>query len=293
MAQSLFQLDFRQSDWQPEDELTSPAAAADAFAREVGARLPSALIALDFDGTLSDIVEDPSAARPVPGANHVLRRLERLGAQIGIVSGRQATTVLSLSGLADLPGLTVAGLYGGQWWRDGTLQSIDPPPGIDQLRRSLPELIADVPGAWIEDKELSLVIHARSAGAGALDGVEARVRELASLLGFEVHPGRAVLEMRPPGLDKGSALRRLVERAGRDAVVYCGDDVGDIPAFEYVTSLRAGGASAWSVAVRSAEAPGVAEHATVSVSAPDALVGLLQKIADQASGAQGSSSASS
>ena len=67
-------------------------------------------------------------------------------------------------------------------------------------------------GVWIEDKRLSLVVHARKAAdpAAALARLTGPVTALAAELGLEVHPGRDVLEIRLPGYDKGRALRRLV-----------------------------------------------------------------------------------
>src|SRR4051812_36739777 len=87
--------------------------------------LAGALIATDFDGTLAPIVDDPEDSRPVPGGVDVLIALAGRGAHVGVVTGRDALTVLRLGGLADVPGLVIEGLYGLEQWRDGELTTPD------------------------------------------------------------------------------------------------------------------------------------------------------------------------
>ena len=143
-------------------------------------KLDSALIALDFDGTLAPLVPDPSRSRLVDGVREALDALAAAGSRIAVVTGRDAPTVVELSGLADLPGLDVEGIYGAQRWHDGRLDTQDEPPALAQLRQRLPALIDDEPAAadvWIEDKGLSLVVHARKADdpAAAIDALRAPV----------------------------------------------------------------------------------------------------------------------
>ena len=88
-----------------------------------------------------------------------------------------------------------------------------------------------------------------------------------------------VLELRPPGFDKGGVLRRLVAAARPGAVLFAGDDVGDLPAFAVVEELRAAGTPALSVASASPEAAEVAERADLAVDGPPGVVALLQALA--------------
>lgn len=257
-------------------------------------RRGSALIALDFDGTLAPLVADPSRSRLVGGARKALDALAAHGARVAIVTGRDAVTVVELSGLGDLPGLDVQGIYGAQRWHDGRLDSPDEPPELARLRERLPEVVeearveeagvedARVEGVWIEDKGLSLVVHARRADdpVAAIEALRAPVTALADELGLEVHPGRDVLELRLPGFDKGGALTRLVQRYRPGAVLYAGDDVGDLPAFEVIHRLRRDGLPAWSVGIVSADVPEVGERADVALDGPADLAVLLARIAD-------------
>ena len=65
----------------------------------IAARLPGALIALDFDGTLAPIVADPGGRPSGAGGARHPDRAGRAGAQVAIVTGRDAATVLELGGL--------------------------------------------------------------------------------------------------------------------------------------------------------------------------------------------------
>jgi trehalose 6-phosphate phosphatase len=204
----------------------------------------SALVALDFDGTLAPIVARPEDARPADGTLPVLRRLAAALGQVAVISGRPAPEVVQLGGLDQVPGLRVLGHYGLQAWQDGSLLSPEPEPGVEQARHRLPELLADAPeGVYVEDKHHSVAVHTRPARdpQQALDDLTPALWELAAATGLEAVPGKYVLELRPPGVDKGTALRELIRDVAATTVFYVGDDVGDLPAFRLVAALRAAG----------------------------------------------------
>jgi trehalose 6-phosphate phosphatase len=245
-------------------------------------RLPDVLVALDFDGTLAPLVTDPQTSRPVAGTVETLRALTGTGAEVAIITGRDAGTAVRLGALDGVPGIVVAGLYGIETWHDGSLDTPDTPDAIGALGKRLPEVLADDTAdadLWIEDKRLSLVVHARRAAnpEAALDTVRDQIVELAGELGFEVHPGRDVLELRLPGYDKAGALRRLAgDRAG---VLYVGDDLGDLPAFAEIRTMRASGRTAYGIGVLSSGVEGIAEAADVHVPDPAAAVEVLRALA--------------
>jgi trehalose 6-phosphate phosphatase len=253
----------------------------DMIAAAVRDALPDVLVALDFDGTLAPIVADPSQSRPVSGATDALARLARRGATVAVITGRDANTVVRLGGLDAVPGILVEGIYGIEQWQSGNLTTPDEPESIARLRAELPAAIEDGdPALWIEDKRLSLVVHARRTADpdAALQQVQPRIQKIAEELGLEVHPGKDVVELRLPGYDKAGALRRLAEDARPRAVLFAGDDVGDVPAFAEIKTLREEGTLAYGVAVRSTDAPGVLDAADVHVDGPEAVVALLRAI---------------
>lgn len=247
-----------------------------------------ALVALDFDGTLSPIVSDPDTSRLAPGGLAALQRLSAVVGQVAVLTGRPAEVVVRLGGLDAVPGLIVEGQYGQEKWRDGTLHVPEAPPGIAEVRAALPGLVAEVTGApvstggaWIEDKGLAVVVHTRRAPDpdGALAALTGPVEALAAAHGLHVAPGRYVLEVRKSGEDKGRTLHRLVEEFDPGVVLFAGDDVGDLPAFETVERLRAEGRPGLRVCSGSTEAPAVAGHADLVVDGPPAVVELLAALA--------------
>ncbi len=227
-----------------------------------------ALVALDYDGTLAPVVSDPAAAVAVPGTAAVLTAL---GTRIAIVTGRPAEVAVELGSLTGVPGLVVLGHYGAARWAAGELTAAAAHPGVAIARdvlRELPE------GAWLEDKGLALVVHTRPAAdpAGLLERLRPMVAEVAAAAGLELHDGRLVLELRPPGFDKGAALRTLLDPPP-SALVYAGDDVGDLPAFE---AARAWGGPALLVCSSSVEGPqALREQADVVVDGPAGVLRLL------------------
>jgi trehalose 6-phosphate phosphatase len=215
-------------------------------------------------------------ARPVDGAAEVLHRLTADGARVAVVTGRDVPTLLELSGLGDLPGLIVSGLHGAQRWESGQLSSITEPAALDAVRSRLPGLVEAVENTgWVEDKGLSLVVHTRRSPdpAAAQARLEPPVRDLAGEYGLDVVAGRAVLEVRIPGLSKRNAITDLLRREAT-AVLVAGDDTGDLPAFAAVHEWRASTGRP-AVAVSVGDVPEVAEAADMSVAHPADLVDLL------------------
>jgi trehalose 6-phosphate phosphatase len=256
-------------------------ASVDDVVRALRAVLPDLLVAVDFDGTLAPLVADPEDSRPAGGAVDALRVLAARGAQVAVVTGREAGTVVRLGGLDEIPGVQVAGLYGLETWHDGVLDTPDQPAELETLRERLPRVLAEhdaSPAVWIEDKRLSLVVHARRAAdpQAALAPLEDPLRRLAGDLALEVHPGRDVLELRLPGYDKAGAVRRLA--ADHRGVLYLGDDLGDLPAFAEIARLRAAGRTAFGVAVLSSGVDEVAAAADATVAEPADAVALLTRL---------------
>jgi trehalose 6-phosphate phosphatase len=245
--------------------------------------LSSALVALDFDGTLAPISPHPDDARPVAGALQLLRDVRATGAALAIVTGRSVATLRRISGFDAVPGIVIYGLHGVERWENGQLRAPATPPGIDELRLSLPKIVASTaedPAVWIEDKELSLVVHTRlTADPDRLAEVlRAPVTEAAVAAGLEVRPGKEVLEIVIPGTDKGTAIRELTG-AETAAVFYAGDDVGDVPALREVDAWsRRTGRPKLTAAVSPSGAGPLEVLADVTVPDPRGLISLVRQI---------------
>jgi trehalose 6-phosphate phosphatase len=248
-----------------------------------------ALIALDYDGTLSPIVADPAAAVAHPDAPPVLGRLAGLVGTLAVITGRPAARAVELGGLSGVPGLIVLGHYGWERWQDGALTSPPAPPGVAAARARLPGILASAgapEGVWTEDKGHALAVHTRRAAdpQRAIALLRDPLAALAHDTGLAVEPGRLVIELRPPGTDKGGALAALAtERAAR-AVLFAGDDLGDLAAFRAVRALREAGTPGLTVCSGSAEVPALARAADLLVDGPGGIMSLLGALASAIAG---------
>jgi trehalose 6-phosphate phosphatase len=245
----------------------------------------SALIASDYDGTLSPIVSDPAAARGLPSAIAALRRLAPCIGTLAVITGRPVAEAVELGDLASVPGLIVLGHYGRQRWENGRVTAPPAPPGVATARRELPGVLraADAPGGVrIEDKGDALAVHTR--GTADPDAAQARLRSplqaLAERTGLVLEPGRRVIELRPPGTDKGVALTDLAAQRGARSVLFCGDDLGDLPAFAAVRALRSDGILGVTVVSAAPESEVPPSEADLAVDGPQGIAALLGALAD-------------
>jgi trehalose 6-phosphate phosphatase len=249
----------------------------------------TSLLGLDFDGTLAPIVPDPDEARAHPGVPDVLARLAGHGVRIAIITGRPAGTAVDYAGVADVAGLVVLGHYGLERWEAGVVTGPDDLSAVEEVRRRLAGVLADAgapDGTYVEDKGAAVAVHTRRTAdpAAAFDALCAPLTTLAEDVGLVVEPGRFVLELRPPGGDKGDALRGFVEETGAQTVGFIGDDLGDLAAFDAVDSLRADGLAGLLVCSGSTEVTALAERADLVVDGPEGVVALLSAIADRLGG---------
>lgn len=246
------------------------------------------LAALDYDGTLSHIAQRPQDATPAAGALDAVRQLAARVGSVVLISGRPAGQLLDLSGLRHEPvgsPLTVLGQYGLQRWdgRTGDLTSPPPLPGVEGARRELALLLDDPTtpqGVSVEDKGQALVVHTRltTDPEGVLQALGPRLRAIAQTAGLEPHPARHALELRPPGFEKGGALKGFVAERQASAVLFIGDDVGDLPAFAALRELRAQGIPGLGVVSDSAEVTGLREVADLILDGPDGVVTFLRRL---------------
>ncbi|WP_098891103.1 MULTISPECIES: trehalose-phosphatase [Streptomyces] len=258
------------------------------------ARPDRAVVALDFDGTLADIVPDPEQARAHPGTVAALAALAPKVAAVAVITGRPAGVAVRYGGFAGVPGLehlVVLGHYGAERWDavTGTVNAPAPHPGVAAVRAELPGVLHEFDswrGTWIEEKGQAVAVHTRRAQdpQAAFERLRGPLGELAAKHGLIVEPGRLVLELRPPGMDKGVALATFVAELDAESVIYAGDDLGDLAAFAAVEKLRTEGPDGIPgllVCSGSAEVPELAERADLSVPGPAAVVAFLAALAER------------
>ncbi|MFF5534264.1 trehalose-phosphatase [Streptomyces cinerochromogenes] len=251
----------------------------------------TALVGLDFDGTLAPIVADPEQARAHPGAVPALAALAPRLASVAVITGRPPEVAVRYGGFDGVPGLehlTVLGHYGAERWDAATGEVTAPPPhpGVAAVRAELPGVLRRAgagEGTWIEEKGRALAVHTRRAAdpQAAFEALRTPLADLAARHGLIVEPGRMVLELRPPGMDKGVALLDHARTLRAGCVVYAGDDLGDLPAFAAVEELRAEGTPGLLVCSGSTEVTELAERADLVVDGPEGVVDLLGTLAAQ------------
>lgn len=247
-----------------------------------------ALLAVDYDGVLAPIVADPTNSPPAPGAIAALSRIAGLLGSVAVISGRPAQVVVDYCQFAQFSfaQLVVFGHYGRQRWeaRTNSVSEPPPPPGLDNVRRELPGVLerAGVADAWVEDKTAAVAVHTRRSADpdGALAALREPLAACAARHGLAVEPGRYVIEIRPPGFDKGATLRSFTADRAASSVCYIGDDLGDLPAFDAVETMRHTGIRGLTVASGSPEVTEVAGRADLVVDGPAGVVTLLTTWAD-------------
>ena len=195
------------------------------------ARIPTLLVALDFDGVLAPIVQDPSSSRPLPGSVAAVGALAELpGTTVAMLSGRALADLRTVSGF-DGP-VRLVGSHGGEF-DDGALVLTDEQRSAkDELLAAVRGVVDGEPGVRLEGKPAGIVVHVRGADPGVGERVLDAVRSgPARLPGVEATEGKAVLEMAVVQVSKGSAIDVLRGRFGADAVLFVGDDVTDETGF--------------------------------------------------------------
>ena len=263
------------------DELAAAVMAATA----PGAR---PLIALDHDGTLSRIAPRPEDAVLVKGAEGVLARLA-LHAELAIISGRGLDDLRMRFSDADVALISEHGLR--CRLPDGDVEQLTPglaATTLQQLRGQLDDLLAPDDGWIIEDKGVAIAVHHRLV---PVDELQPRLASVRSLLDAaaqrsgdpspsdpqpngprgHVQVGKDVLELRPIGANKGSALRWLAGRSSARPVVMVGDDATDEPALLAAEQLGGFGVV---VADEDRRSSG-----SVRLADPDAVVAFLDQLA--------------
>jgi trehalose 6-phosphate phosphatase len=210
-------------------------------------RTGALVLLLDFDGTLAPIVSRPELAAMPDVTRRALERLMAMpGVEVAVVSGRGLADVRER---AAIPGIAYAGNHGMEIHGPG-IDRIHPEaaaarPVLERACRELEAEISAIPGAFVEDKELSLSVHFRLAPRERVGELHEIVHRLVDPLpGVHVTEGKQVIEVRPNvDWDKGKAVLFLLEQMRPPAgapVLFFGDDRTDEDAFRALRDAAAG-----------------------------------------------------
>ncbi|MBT0993159.1 trehalose-phosphatase [Cellulomonas sp. DKR-3] len=207
------------------------------LAQDAGAR--PLLVALDFDGTLAPLQDDPSRSRILPeGVAPLASLVTHEGVALALVSGR---ALHDLHALAEVPaGTYLIGSHGAERARvtrhgldrDVVQLSDEQADRLAELGAQASAVARGRDGVWVESKPTAVVVHTRLAERADAEAAEAAALELGERLGSGVLHGKDVVEISVLHASKGEALTALREELGARVVVYAGDDVTDEHAFE-------------------------------------------------------------
>lgn len=249
-----------------------------AFERRLAGRRPA--IFLDYDGTLTPIVDRPDMAVLSAEARGVVAAVARR-LPVAVISGRDRADVERLVGVG---GIAYAGSHGfdirlpdGRQLRHEAAQDVAPLLGRTAGR--LRDALEGIAGALIEGKRFSLAVHYRLVAPERAADVRAAVEAaLAAEPGLKVKPGKMVFELQPAmDWDKGKALLWLLEALGLDhagvAPLFLGDDVTDEDAFAALLDRGIG-----IVVAAADEADGRVTHADFRLDDPAAVLAFLRRL---------------
>ena len=254
---------------------------ADATVAALCAHPDRTALLVDFDGSLSPMVEHAADARPLPNTLAVLERLAAGLGRVAIVSGRP---VGFLARRLPVDGLALVGLYGMEQLINGEY-SVDPrvQPYLVAVAAATAELEAKLPPEVVEPKSgIAVTMHWRPVPDQA-DHIVEVAREVGARHGLGELRTRMAIELRPPiDIDKAVATRGLIE--GFDVAAFAGDDYGDLPAFAELGRALDDGRlrNAVRIGVLSSEAPPeLSDAVDVIVDGPHELLALLTRLAEQ------------
>lgn len=229
----------------PERAAPLPSAADRLDVIAPGGRPPA--VFLDYDGTLTPIVDRPEDAWLDPSMRNTLERLSQR-CRLAILSGRDLPDVRRRVGLdhiwyAGSHGFDIAGPAGERMeYREGVRYL----PALDAAEQALIDSLGAMAGCQVERKRFAIAVHYRRVAEGDVAEVKRRVDAVhSSHAGLRLAPGKKVIELRPDiEWHKGTALRWLMKTLGLDpgrvTVLYIGDDATDEDAFAELANTGAG-----------------------------------------------------
>jgi trehalose 6-phosphate phosphatase len=202
------------------------------------ARAQISCLLLDYDGTLAPFSIDRQKALPYPGVTRLLREIMSTGrTRVVMVTGRNALEVAPLLGMHPLP--EVWGAHGLQRMRpDGTCET----PRLDQ---GVSQALSDAK-KWLTEQKLEQLAEYKPGGIavhwrGFPEAKATEIRDQVLRGWFQIAQSRFMsvlefdggVEIRVPTLDKGDAVRAIVdEMDSATPIAYLGDDTTDERAFK-------------------------------------------------------------
>jgi trehalose-phosphatase len=196
------------------------------------------LVALDFDGTLAPLQDDPENSRMLPEAREAVDALTDIdGVHVSLVTGRAFENIMRVAD--PHPDWFLVGSHGIEVVAPHERDSYASPQLVPEgLLQGFHQIAQDIPGPRIEVKPFGLAIHTRGLDADVAAAAEAATRFLCDEWPDELvmRSGHGILECAVLDRTKGHGLRSLWEALDVDATLFIGDDVTDEDGFSVLGS---------------------------------------------------------
>ncbi len=194
---------------------------------------PEVLVALDFDGTLAPLQDDPENSRMLPESREVVDALTDIdGVHVSLVTGRAFENIMRVAD--PHPDWFLVGSHGIEVVAPHERDSYATPQLVpDGLLQGFHQIAQDIPGPKIEVKPFGLAIHTRGLEADVAAAAEAATRLLCDEWPDELvmRSGHGILECAVSDRTKGHGLQSLWEALDVHATLFIGDDVTDEDGF--------------------------------------------------------------
>lgn len=221
---------------------TAPLPAALQGALETFSALPNTLIALDFDGTLAPLVDDPMESRMLPEARSALLELgASTGVTVALVSGRAIDSLKAVAEPSD--DWYLVGSHGGEVVGPGEHHTYIAHSRVPkELDDAFSVVVEDHPGTRLEKKAFGLALHTRGVDPDVAARAEQAARDVCEAFSgrLRVLTGHGILECSVLEATKADGIAALREATRAQATLFAGDDITDEDAISTLGSADVG-----------------------------------------------------
>jgi len=204
----------------------------------------SIILFLDYDGTLVPFKEKPTEVITPQKIKQMMRELiKNPKVKVVIVTGRPLREIKKLLRIEGLSFIALHGLH---------IETVDGPPFswkqadqarllIKTIKEDMQQKLKDEKGAFLEDKELTIVLHYRLLPTNRIRIMRDKFKKIVQTIDkkkiLEIINGAKVIEARPKGWHKGKAIEMFLAshtKIKNNLPIYIGDDVTDEDAFQFL-----------------------------------------------------------
>lgn len=211
------------------------------------AHTPALLVALDFDGTLAPLQDDPERSRMISPARAALECLSELpGVTVALVTGRAFESIVRVS--EPDPRWFLVGSHGIEVVAPNQRESYHTPDVVPgELLEGFVQIVESFPGTRLERKPFGLALHTRGMLAEQANAAEVEARRLCESFSPDlvIRTGHGILECAVKDATKGDGIRAVRGAVHATATLFAGDDVTDEDGFAVLggddVAIRVGG----------------------------------------------------